>query len=122
MKKIITIFIILLLGQANCHALQTNIPQKPFQTQEIQFKQNQNDNFLSMFFEFIGGIFNRLTGKHTGAIIKSQDVTRLSDTIKTYQSQEESTDPNYENSHTKDKTDFGTGILDIIAGILKIFE
>lgn len=122
MKNFITVLLILLLGDINCHAIQTNIPQKPAQTNEIQFERTQNENFLNLFFSFIGGLFNRITGKNSGPIVKSQDVTTLSNTIKTYQVMEEKSNPEYSKSQTKDKTDFSIGILDLAAGILKLFE
>jgi hypothetical protein len=121
-KKLVYILIFIFLGNISCNALQTNMPLNKIATQEIQIEKPENESFLNLFFSFIGGIFKRITGESSNPLVKSEDLSKLSNEIKFQQSKEEQTNPEYKNSHTKDKVDFGTGILDLIAGILKFFE
>jgi hypothetical protein len=121
MKKKIIIFIlfaIFTVSVPKCCAIPTTLPQNNITLTEEEAFNNQTQN---LFFRFLSAIINVFKGNDKGISIKSSDVKEFSSDIKAYQAIEEKNDPDYKNSHAKEKADFGTGILDIIAGILSIF-
>ena len=119
-KKIIILMSLILLGSSTPTALsiQTQIPQNNIQiTEEEAFHENTQNTFFS----FIGAIIKFFRGDSAGITVKSNDVREFSSAIKDYQDIEEKNNPDYQNSHAKEKADFGRGLLDIIAGILSFF-
>jgi hypothetical protein len=64
---------------------------------------------------------NNICNKNAFNICQFNISDEFSSTIKTYQEIEAKNNPDYENSHAKEKADFGTGLLDIFAGILAFF-
>lgn len=121
MKKKIIIFIlfaIFTVSVPKCCAIPTTLPQNNITLTEEEAFDRQTQN---LFFRFLSAIINVFKGNDKGISIKSSDVKEFSSDIKAYQAIEEKNDPDYKNSPAKEKADFGTGILDIIAGILSIF-
>ncbi len=105
-------------GCQSVHALPVKMPQA--QTQQLS-DEELNEQTTNIFMGFLNSIFKILTGKSNEISVKSSDVRNFSNTVKNYQEQELANNPEYEGSHAQDKTDFGTAILDIIAGILSFF-
>ena len=99
-------------------SIQTTLPQNNIQlTEEEAFGQSAEKNFFS----FITTIIRFFKGETTSVPVSSKNVRDFSSAVKNYQAAEAKNDPDYENSHAKEKTDFGLGILEIIAGILTFF-
>ena len=121
MKKYLLILIcLIILANSPLPALsiQTKLPQNNIQIQEEEVLNRKTQN---LFWEFITGIIRFFKGDTDVVTVKSKDVKEFSSTIKTYQELEAKNNPDYENSQAKEKADFGTGLLDIIAGILSFF-
>lgn len=102
----------------SCYALTTRIPQN---NTPITAEENFDKQTTGNLFGIIGGIIKFFRGDTDKVSVKSGDVRNISSNIKTYQDIESKNNPDYETSNAKDKTDFGTAILDIIAGILSFF-
>ncbi len=121
MKKYLLILIcliVLAISPVPALSIQTQLPQNNIQLQEEEVLNQKTQN---LFWEFITGIIRFFRGDTATVTVKSKDVKEFSSTIKTYQELEAKNNPDYENSHAKEKVDFGTGLLDIIAGILAFF-
>ena len=118
-KAIILLCLMLLMaGMPACHSLPTQLPQNNIQISEEEVFNQKVEN---SFWGFITGLFRFFRGEKDEFSVKSGDVKEFSSTVKTYQEIEAKNNLDYENSHAKEKTDFGIGILDIIAGILSFF-
>ena len=120
MKKKILILLSLIIITNTCEsfALPTKLPQNNTQiTKEEAFHTETQNNFFKLF----GAIIKIFKGENTSNTIKSSDIKNISSNIKTYQNIESENNPDYEYSSAKEKTDFGLGILEIIAGILSFF-
>ena len=119
-KKIITLICILILTNAMpaAFAIPTQLPANTITTEEEAL----HEKSTNLFMRFIVSIINILSGKNTQNQITSRNVSEFSSTVKSYQALEEKENPDYADSKTKEKVEFGTGILDIIAGILSFFK
>ena len=121
--KLKIVFIICILSlfiegsMLQTHALPTKIPAQTVQDQEEQ----QSNNIFDILISFVSGVFNRINNQPAQPFVSSQNITKFSDTIKEYESVQQINSQGYENSHEKEKLDFGTGFLDLISGILKFF-
>ena len=109
----------MLVGSSSFHvsALPTKIPVQTVQNSEEQL----NNNIFNIFISFVSGVFNHINSQSIKPIVTSENVSTFSDTIKNYESVQQNYDNDYETSKEKDKLEFGTGILDLISGILKFF-
>lgn len=115
---LLTFFMLFILSCQCVPALPTKLPQTSVQqVSDEEF----NDETTNLFFGFFQGVIKILLGENNKITVKSKDVKNLSNTVKIYQEQELANNPEYEESNAKDKADFGTMILDIIAGVLSIF-
>lgn len=119
MKKTLLILLFLLLVAPCSEAVSPTVYQ--MQTTGVKAVENVEDSIFSTVIAFFAGIFKQITGQNTQPIVTSQNVDLLSNTIKHYQNEEKKNNPNYENSPSEDKTNFGIGLLNLIANILKIF-
>ena len=117
--RIILILFILFSLNVNCSAITAHTPTTT--TVHLQKSQNVEDSISNVVYSFFAGLFKNLSGQSNGSIIKSENITQLSDTMQKYQDEEIKNNPAYEQSHAKDKTDFGIGLLNFIANILKFF-
>jgi len=117
-RKIIILSLICIISMPSCYALTTRLPQNNI---PISAEENFHEQTKSNLFNFLGGIIKLFTGNTNEVSVKSGDIRNISSNIKTYQDIESKNNPDYETSNAKDKTDFGTAILDIIAGILSFF-
>ena len=121
MKKYLLILICLItlaISPLPALSIQTKLPQNNIQVTEEEVLNQKTQN---LFWEFVTGIIRFFRGDTGTVAVKSKDVKEFSSTIKTYQEIEAKNNPDYENSHAKEKADFGTGLLDIFAGILAFF-
>lgn len=119
--KLFLILMMLFICTNNCsHALVQSPVINQIQTtatKEEEFHQSCFQQVIS----FINGFIKFINGEETSPSIKSDNVKNVSNTIKTYQAIETKNNPSYSDSAEKDKTDFGIGLLDLLAGILKFF-
>ena len=100
------------------HALATKFPQeKTYQMTDEELNQKTEN----LFIKFISGVIKAIQGENAQIPIKSQNLEEVSSTIDFYQAKEMDNNPNYANSSTKEKIDFGARILSLIAGILSVF-
>ena len=120
-KKLLTAILLLtlLIGMPYyTHAISTKVGTSNIQTSAQYEFQDRSQNLISKFFNWI---FAVLSGKNENLTLKSDSIKEFSGTLKSYNELEQAQNPEYEDSKTKDKLDFSTGILDIIAGILSFF-
>lgn len=113
-------FIFICFGSAqNSYALPTKMPLEHTQQMSEEELNQQTENIFAGFFS---GLIRCLKGEEKTIPIKSKDIKQLSSTIDSYAEQEAKNNPSFRDSHSEEKLNFGTAILNIIASILSIFS
>lgn len=103
----------------NCNAIHAKLPQNNIEISQVE---NQLEkNIFELICSFFEEIFKHLLGESNEPLVKSKDVEKLSETMKIYQISEEQNNTDYKNSPSEDSIDFGIGMLNLFASILKRF-